>query len=42
MSGPSIAVMGGGLGGPVLARVLQMHGLRATIYESDSGPDARH
>ena len=42
MSGPSIAVMGGGLGGPVLARVLQMHGLRATIYESDSGADARH
>lgn len=39
--GPSIAVVGGGLSGPVLARILQRHGIACTVYERDAGPDAR-
>ena len=40
-SSPSIAVVGGGLSGLVLARVLQQHDLACTVYELDAGADAR-
>ena len=39
MTTPTIAVVGGGLGGPLLARVLQKHGFEATLYESETGMD---
>jgi 2-polyprenyl-6-methoxyphenol hydroxylase-like FAD-dependent oxidoreductase len=38
----SIAIVGAGLGGPVLARVLQVHGIASTVYELDASIDARH
>ena len=38
----SIAIVGGGLGGPVLARILQLHGIASTVYELDTSIDARH
>jgi 2-polyprenyl-6-methoxyphenol hydroxylase-like FAD-dependent oxidoreductase len=38
----SIAIVGGGLGGPVLARILQLHGIASTVYELDASIDARH
>jgi len=38
----SIAIVGGGLGGPVLARVLERHGIASTIYEREASIDARH
>src|SRR6476646_2299849 len=37
----SIAIVGGGLGGPVLARILQLHGIASTVYELDASIDAR-
>jgi 2-polyprenyl-6-methoxyphenol hydroxylase-like FAD-dependent oxidoreductase len=42
MSSPSIAIVGAGLSGLVLARILQMHGIASTIYELDAAADARH
>ncbi|WP_424951924.1 FAD-dependent oxidoreductase [Deinococcus sp.] len=36
-----IAIIGGGLGGPLLTKMLQDHGLDCTIYESESGMEAR-
>ena len=38
---PRIAVIGGGPAGLTFARILQLHGLRVTVYEQDKTPDAR-
>ncbi|MGY5138496.1 FAD-dependent oxidoreductase, partial [Streptomyces nigrescens] len=38
---PRIAIAGAGLGGLVCARVLQRHGLPATVFERETDPDAR-
>ena len=38
---PRIAIIGGGPGGLTMARILHVNGVEATVFESDSAPDAR-
>ena len=41
-SKPTIGIVGAGLSGLVLARVLQVHGVAATVFELDVSAHARH
>lgn len=40
-SGPKLAIIGGGLGGLTLARLLQLHQINVVVYEREPSRDAR-